>query len=141
MYRHILMPLENSKHDRVILDHVLPLAKHFSSKMTLVHVADGWAARNYDQLKLRESDEMREDRAYLDKVAEELRAEGLEVETVLALGEPSDEILRLIESTGCDLVTMTSHGHRFLADLVRGSTIAKVRHHAPVPILVLRSMK
>jgi nucleotide-binding universal stress UspA family protein len=139
MYKHILVPLENSKYDAVILEHIRPLACCFDSKLTLVHVADGWGARYYDKLKLRESDEMKEDRAYLAQVADLLRGEGYNVETVLALGEPADEILRLIDETGCDLVAMTTHGHRFLSDFIYGTTVHKVRHLARVPILLLRA--
>jgi nucleotide-binding universal stress UspA family protein len=139
MYRHILIPLEHSRHDKAILDHVRSLAHDFASRLTLLHVADGWVARNFNQLNLRESDEMREDRAYLEQVAEELRGKGFEVDTVLALGEPADEILRLIPKCGCDLVAMATHGHRFLYDFIYGSTVSKVRHLAKVPVLLLRA--
>ena len=139
MYRHILIPVENSPHDQVILAHIRDLAKWGGARLTLVHVADGWVARNYELLNLRESEEIREDRAYLDRVAGELRAEGFEVEAILAMGEPADEILRVIEERGCDLVAMSTHGHRFISDLLYGSTATAVRHRTTVPVLLLKA--
>ena len=94
MYQKILVALENGRADKSLLPHVAELAKLHKSKLLLVHVADGWAARNYDQLQLRESQEMIEDRAYLDETAKQLRKHGLAVETFLALGDPPAEILK-----------------------------------------------
>ena len=139
MYRTILIPLENSPADQTILDHIRPLAKMTGATLLLMHVADGWVARNYDVLELAESEEMREDRAYLEKRATELRAEGFTVDFVLAMGEPSDEIVRFCQKHEVDLIAMSTHGHRFISDLLYGSTADKVRHLVPVPVLLLRA--
>ncbi|HWI60179.1 MAG TPA: universal stress protein [Bacillota bacterium] len=139
MYRKILVALENSNADRALLPHVAELARRLQSHLLLVHVADGWVARNFDQLRLAESEEMKADRAYLEQEAARLRAEGLEVTTRLALGSPPEEILRTAEKESCDLIAMTSHGHRFLADLLLGSTIHEVRHRSPIPVLLVRA--
>ena len=72
MYRRILVAVENSAADRTILTHVSELARLTGAELLLVHVADGWAARNFDQLKLRESEEMQSDRAYLDQLRDDL---------------------------------------------------------------------
>ena len=74
MYRRILVAIEHSDADRAILDHVEALARLTGAELLLVHVADGWAARNFDQLKLRESEEIQDDRVYLDTMCQELRA-------------------------------------------------------------------
>ena len=137
MYKKILVALENSKTDPVLLPHVSELAQHFQSELLLVHVADGWAARNFDLFHLAESEEMKEDRAYLERTAEALRAGGVKVSTHLALGDPSTEILRAAERERCDLIAMTTHGHRFIADLLFGSTIEAVRHKAVVPVFLV----
>jgi nucleotide-binding universal stress UspA family protein len=138
MYKHILIALENSAADDTILGHIRPLARLTGARLLLVHVADGWVARNFDQLKLAESDEMKEDRAYLEKRGRELIAEGFSCETVLALGEPSDQIVKLAHEKGADLIAMTTHGHRFISDLLYGSTADKVRHKVEVPVLLLK---
>src|SRR5213594_614740 len=128
MYRKILVALENSAADTSLLPHVSQLANHLHSELVLVHVADGWAARNFDQLKLAESDEMKQDRLYLEKRSRELTAEGFFCDAVLALGEPSDEIIKLAREKNVDLIAMTTHGHRFISDVVYGATADKVRH-------------
>ena len=139
MYRTILVAVENSPADRTILTHVRELATLTGAELLLVHVADGWAARNFDQLKLRESEEMKADRAYLARVASELTAASLKVATELAMGDPATELIRLAEERKVDLIAMSTHGHRFFNDLLRGTTVNKVRHVVKIPVLLLRA--
>lgn len=139
MYRKILVALENSRADRSLLPHVTELAGRLRSQVLLVHVADGWAARHFERLNLAESQEMKDDRKYLEHTAEKLRAEGLEVATHLALGDPPTEILRTAERERCDLIAMTTHGHRLIGDLIFGSTIHEVRHRSRIPVLLVRA--
>ena len=138
MYKHILIPLENSPADETILTHIRPLARVAGAKLLLVHVADGWVARNFNQLQLAESQEMKDDRTYLEKRVRELTGEGFSCDAVLALGEPSDEIVKLAREKNVDLIAMTTHGHRFISDIVYGATADKVRHQVNVPVLLLK---
>lgn len=139
MYRKILVALENTSADRTLVPHIAELARRLGSELLLVHVADGWAARNFDQLKLAESSEMKADRAYLESVAVKLRGDGLNVSSELVLGNPPTEILRTAQGRSCDLIAMTSHGHKLVGDFFLGSTIEKVRHNTTIPILVVRA--
>jgi nucleotide-binding universal stress UspA family protein len=109
--------------------------------LLLVHVADGWAARNYNRFQLADSEEMKEDRAYLEGGAADLRAQGIKVQTHLALGDPATGILKTSTDESCDLIAMTTHGHRFLKDLLYGSTITQVRHRAKMPVLLVNVAK
>ena len=138
MYQHILIPLENSLADETILTHIKPLARMTGAKLLLVHVADGWVARNFNQLQLAESEEMKQDRAYLEKRRVELAAEGFTSAAVLALGEPSDEIIKLAREKDVDLIAMTTHGHRLISDILYGATADKVRHAVDVPVLLVK---
>jgi nucleotide-binding universal stress UspA family protein len=138
MYRRILVAVENSPADATILTHVRKLAVLTGAELLLVHVADGWAARHFDQLKLRESEEMKGDRAYLDRIAGELEAVPLRVSTQLAMGDPATELIRLVTEWGADLIAMSTHGHRFVNDLLRGTTVNRVRHEVKIPVLLLR---
>ena len=140
MYRKILVALENTTADKALLPHVTQLARQLESQLLLVHVADGWAARHYNRLKLAESEEMKADRAYLTGVMEKLKSEGLSVSVQLALGDPPTEILKAAEAEKCDLIAMASHGHRLLGDLVFGSTIHEVRHRTSIPVLLVRAV-
>ena len=141
MYKKILVALENSKADESLLPHVRQLAKLLGSHLLLVHVADGWVARTYDQLKLNESEEMRADRQYLETTAEQLQREGLSVSTRLLLGDPPREIVKAADAEQCDLIAMTTHGHRLIGDLLFGSTIHEVRHSTNIPVLLVRAAK
>ena len=139
MYRRILVAVENSAADKTILGHVADLAALTGASLLLVHVADGWAARNFDQLKLRESEEMKIDRDYLDRLRGELEQRGLQVDTRLAMGDPATELVKVSQEHGVDLIAMSTHGHRFVKDVLLGATADKVRHLVKVPVLLLRA--
>jgi nucleotide-binding universal stress UspA family protein len=139
MYRQILVAIENSKADRTIIEHVERLARLTGARLLLVHVADGWVARNFRELNLRESEEMRQDRAYLESVCDELAALGFDTRARLAMGDPATELVKVAEEEGVDLIAMATHGHRFLNDLLRGTTADRVRHNARVPVLMVRA--
>lgn len=141
MYSRILVPLEHSPADETIVAHVRELARRLGSALVLVHVADGWVARNIKELDLRESEEMRDDRAYLEDVCARLVAEGFDADAVLAAGDPAKEIAAAAEREGCDLIAMATHGHRLLEDVVRGSTATALRHLTMIPILMVRAEK
>ena len=139
MYHRILVPVENSSYDERILDHVRQLARFCGASIVLIHVADGWAARNIQHLNLRESEEMRSDREYIERLAATLSSEGLDAEALLATGDPSAEIAAAAEREKCDLIAMSTHGHRFIADLIYGSVASAVRHMTNIPVLLLRA--
>jgi manganese transport protein len=140
MYRKILVALENGRADATLLPHIAQLARQVGAELLLLHVADGFAARNFEQLKLAESDEMRADREYLARCAAGLQQEGLTTSTLLALGNPPSEIVRVAKAERCDLIAMASHGHRLIGDLIHGSTIDRVRHETSTPLLVVRAV-
>ena len=139
MYKHILVAIENSAADQTILAHVADLAQMTGAELLLVHVADGFAARHFDDLQLRESEEMKGDRTYLEGLQRDLTARGLKVAVELAKGDPATELVRVVETRGIDLVAMSTHGHRFVADVLLGATADKVRHLVKVPVLLLRA--
>jgi len=139
LYRRILVAVEHSAADRTIIEHVAKLAEMTGAELLLVHVADGWAARNFDQLQLRESEEMKDDRAYLESLKRELTEAGRSVEIQLAMGDPASELVKIANSGSVDLIAMSTHGHRYLADLVHGTTADRVRHLVNVPVLLLRA--
>jgi manganese transport protein len=136
-----LVALENSSADQTIVRHVTELASLTKAELRLVHVADGWAARHFDELQLRESEEMKTDRQYLESVAAGLRGQGMTVSTELAMGDPAHELLRAADRWHADLIAMSTHGHRFVNDLLRGTTVDHVRHTARIPLLLLRAQQ
>jgi nucleotide-binding universal stress UspA family protein len=139
MYRKILVALEHSVRDQNVIQEITKLATLLHSELLLVHVADGWAARNYDALQMAESEEMRKDREYLSSVAARMTESGLTVKTVLALGNPPEQILKTAAAESCDLIAMTTHGHRLFLDILLGSTIEHVRHESKIPLLLVHA--
>jgi nucleotide-binding universal stress UspA family protein len=138
MYKRILVAIEHSDADRAIHAHVETLARLTGASLVLVHVADGFGARHFDDLKLRESEEIKEDRAYLEGLGRDLSDKGFTVETRLMMGTPSTELAKAVEEERVDLLAMATHGHRFFEDLVKGSTVDRLRHMVTVPLILVR---
>ena len=137
MYATILVTLDGTPSDRAIIEHVKQLAKLANSRLVLLHVADGWAARTYGRDAV--SREISEDTAYLEKVRAEFQSAGIPAEAELAFGEPANEIIKWVRERGCDLVAMSTHGHRFLADVFLGTTANRVQHNISAPVLLMRA--
>lgn len=137
MYDTILVTLDGTPTDRAIVEHVKQLAELAQSHLVLLHVADGWAARTYGPDAV--SPEISEDTAYLESVRSEFQSVGIPAEAELAYGEPAKEIVKWVQQKGCDLVAMSTHGHRFLADIFLGTTASRVQHSVSVPVLLLRA--
>jgi nucleotide-binding universal stress UspA family protein len=137
MYKTILVTVDGTPTDRAIIDHVKQLAKLSGGRVVLLHVADGWAARTYGRDAV--SREIAEDTDYLKKVRSEFEASGISADAELAYGYPAKEIIRWVKQKGCDLVAMSTHGHRFFADLFLGTTASRVQHNVSVPVLLLRA--
>jgi nucleotide-binding universal stress UspA family protein len=137
MYKTILVTLDGTPSDQAIIEHVKQLAKLAQSRVVLLHVADGWAARTYGPDAV--SPEIAEDTAYLTRVRAEFQSAGIPAQAELAYGDPATEIVKWVRQKGCDLVAMSTHGHRFLADLFLGTTAIRVQHRLSVPVLLLRA--
>lgn len=137
MYKTILVTLDGTPSDQSIIEHVKHLAKLAQSRVVLLHVADGWAARTYGPDAV--SPEITEDTAYLKRVRTEFQSMGIPADAELAYGDPVTEIVKWVQQKGCSLVAMSTHGHRFLADLFLGTTASRVQHSISVPVLLLRA--
>ncbi len=139
MYQKILVPLDNSPTDQVILQHIRPLVKLTSAEIVLVHVADGFAARLQGQLNLADSKEITEDQRYLNEQTQLLSQEGIAVKAFLLQGkEPAEAILTLAKTEQCDLIAMATHGHGFVKDVILGSVADQLRHATNIPILMIK---
>jgi nucleotide-binding universal stress UspA family protein len=137
MYSTILVTLDGTASDRAIIEHIKQLAQLAHSRLVLLHVADGWAARTYGPDAV--SPEIAEDTAYLEKVRAEFEAAGIPAQAELAFGDPASQIIEWVKQKGCDLVAMSTHGHRLLADIFLGATADRVRHNISAPVLLLKA--
>jgi nucleotide-binding universal stress UspA family protein len=140
MYQRILVPVEHSPYDEVILEHIRKLARTCNdASIVVIHVADGWAARSINELDLRESEEMKSDREYIEAIADSLEKDGFEAEAILAGGDPAKEIAACAARENCDLIAMATHGHHGIADVIHGSVASELRHITMVPVLMVRA--
>ncbi len=139
MFKKILVALDHSEADAVLLGWVKQLARLTGAQVLLLHVSTGWRAQWQTDLNLADSDEMQEDRAYLQDVEKEMRRECFRVEARHASGQPAQEILKSSREERCDLIAMATHGHHLLLDIIYGETIDKVRHEAEIPLFVVRA--
>jgi nucleotide-binding universal stress UspA family protein len=139
LYKKILVTLDITPTDRAIIEHVKKLAKLANSSVVLLHVADGWAARIFGKDAI--SPEITEDTAYLEKVRNEFQSISIPAEFRLAYGEPVKEIVEWVNKEGCDLIAMSTHGHKFLADIFLGTTASRVQHRVNVPVILLKANK
>src|SRR5512140_551318 len=137
MYNTILVTLDGTPSDQAIIRHIKDLAGSMHSRVVLLHVADGWAARTFGPDAVHT--EINEDTAYLQQVLTEMQAAGIPAEAELAYGDPVQQIVKWVEHRGCDLIAMSTHGHRFIADIFLGTTATRVQHSVSVPVLLLRA--
>ncbi len=138
MYEKILVTLDATPTDRAIIEHVKKLAKFANSRVVLLHVATSAVAqwRGPDAA----GEAVEEGRAYLEGVKAEFEAIGVPAEAQLAYGAPpAKQIVKWVQENGCDLVAMSTHGHRFLGDLLLGVTAIDVQHNLNVPVLLLKA--
>ena len=138
MFHKILIALDHSKADAELISRVIQLARLTQAQILLLHVSTGWAAAWQEQLNLSDSPEMVEDRQYLERMGKEVQAQGIPVDLRHANGKTAEAILKTAREEKCDLITMATHGHRGLADIIYGETIDKVRHESEIPIFLIR---
>jgi nucleotide-binding universal stress UspA family protein len=137
MYNTILVTLDTTPTDRAIIEHIKQLAAAMHSTVWLMHVATGVPAQwNGPEAG---GQEVEEDRAYLQHVQAEFTAAGITANIELAFGDPVKEIIKWVETHECDLVAMSTHGHRALGDIILGVTASRVQHKISVPVLLLRA--
>jgi len=75
---------------------------------------------------------------YLDDVANRLSSRGFEVRSMVTIGSPEDEILRVVEEENIDLITMATHRESTLARGILGSVTDRVIHTSSRPIVAIR---
>ena len=136
-YHRILVPLDHTELDRNALGHAAAMAKMHGAKLYLLHVEEGVTSRVYGPLS--STAEVEAGEQYLERIAESLRADGIEVETTIVHApRPGRQIVQYASEIHPDLIMMGAHGHRRLKDLMFGNTINPVRHELRVPLLIVR---
>ncbi len=135
-YNKVGVALDYGANDEKVLSHAQTLARSHNAEVFLFHVVEGVSGQLYGKMAF--DDEAREDQEHLERVAVQLRATGLRVNPVLGFGRVPDQLIRLSQESGIDLLVMGGHGHRGLKDIFFGASISKVRHALSIPILVVQ---
>lgn len=64
---------------------------------------------------------------------------GREVEQVVLIGVPHETIVKYASDREADLIVVGTHGHGIVGHILMGSTTERILHHAPCPVLVVRT--
>jgi manganese transport protein len=134
-YGRIGVAVEFEGADDEVLAQAAALARSHQAEMVVVHVVEGPAAQTYGPAA--DDRESRDDRKRMAELVAHLRGEGLRAEGVLGYGVPAEQLTRVAREKGFDLLVLGTHGHRFLADMALGQTVAPVLHRLTIPILVV----
>jgi manganese transport protein len=134
-YRRIGVAVEFGAADSEVLAQAAALARSHHAELVVVHVVEGPGAQVYGSAT--DDRESRDDRKCLAELLEHLRGAGLAAQGVLGFGEPAEQLTRVAREHGFDLLVMGAHGHRFLADMALGQTVAPVLHRLTIPVLVV----
>jgi len=151
MHEKILVPLDGSRIGEAALPNVADLACKLAagadvevvllqviSDLTYDFITDDIAA----QLPYNETDMEKIKNAsqkYLDRLAKPLRDNGIKVATLVTDGHAAEEIIKAAESTGANLIAMSTHGRSGLGRWALGSITDKVLRHSNVPVLTVRA--
>ena len=131
VYKKILVTIDCSSVDRVIIKHVAPLALQNRAEVSLLHVVH---AHTLDQRRaLQEQAD-----TCLEAHCNALRAQGVEACKIIRDGEPDEQVLKEIETGNYDLVAMATHGHKFFGDILFGSVSKSLKHKISIPLLLIK---
>jgi nucleotide-binding universal stress UspA family protein len=128
MFQNLLVPLDGTPQSATALIPARTLARALGGRIRLLRVIEAAPSSELADVA----------RSELERRAAELRADDMEVETIVRSGEPALEILRSVRDHSVDLVLMATHGRSGLDRLFLGSVAVSVLAHCPVPILLLR---
>jgi len=145
MFQHILLPTDGSELSAAAIRQGIRLAKSIGAKLTGLCVMPTQIPFFYQKRMpkeaLEEADQQVKKLAetYLAVVEQGAMEAGVAYDLVFENSEhPYDEIIRVAEEKGCDLIMMASHGRRGVQALLLGSETQKVLTHSKIPVLVVR---
>ena len=142
MYRKILVPLDGSALSESVLEHVIAIASGCKvPEVVLIRVSQPLdqtvtIAVDYETASELDNAHREEAVSYLEQVATGLKEKGLLVNTVVIKGKPAEEILNYAQSSGVDMIIMSSHGRSGATRWVLGSVADKVIRHSTVPVII-----
>ncbi len=144
-FKKILCPIDYSKCSINALRYATGMAQKDSAVLYLIHVVDNHV---FDYGGLKFGVELTLDlemvtefeKRLVNSIPEEVRNH-IKVETLIKVGIPFEEILRVALNREVDLIVMGTHGRTGIANIVVGSVAGKVIRRSPCPVLCIRDHK
>ncbi|HEY6162853.1 MAG TPA: Nramp family divalent metal transporter [Bacteroidia bacterium] len=133
-YDRIAIAVDFSGTDSSAISHSLSQGGK-NAHYVLIHIVETAGARLYDNDT--DDRETQSDLLQLEKYAEEIRAQGYNVDHSLGFGDPKKEIAILAKEFDAELLVMAAHGHTGLKDILFGTTLDAVRHNVSIPVLIV----
>ncbi len=137
MFKKILVPLDGSELATKVFPQVIDLAKTQDAQVTLLNVYSDWGEPDSEEVARFMEAEVQKCQSFLGAAADDLRGQGLRVDTACVKGAAAHEIIAYADQNGMDLIAMASHGTGEVAWIL-GSVAEKVVSHATVPVLLFR---
>lgn len=143
------MPHDGSEAADRALEHALPIAKVFDAKLILLTVVNenvapafGIISATPQQLKGMISELIafakKEAQDKLEKRVERAKKEHPNISHVVAVGNPSETIIDMVEKQNIDLIVMGSRGLTGMKKIVAlGSVTRNVSEHVTCPVLIV----
>ena len=137
-FRQILVPTDFGEPSEAAVDLALAMAERFDAQVTLLHVtmmppyyysayAEGLAFP-LEEMEMRA-------KAALDEAIAQAKARYPLTKGLLVAGQPWEQILAAIKTSGADLVVMGTHARRGVSRALLGSVAERVVRHAPIPVM------
>lgn len=134
----IVVPLDGSDLSEAAVPYARAVAKATDARLLLLTVWEGAEQALVADLAedlFKQGEERYQ--SYLAGVAKEVEAEGVEAETDLRIGHPTEEILRVLEEREPRLLVMATHGRSGLSRWWYGSVASALVRQAPVPTMMV----
>jgi nucleotide-binding universal stress UspA family protein/hemerythrin-like domain-containing protein len=143
MYRHLLVPLDDSPLAGETVRKAVDFARTLGARITFFHAQEDYGASSVGALQRVMSPAVfneniaGEARAILSKAEVVAREAAVAYDSVkVTSNRPYEAILETAEARGCDLIFIASHGRRGIRGMMLGSQTQKVLQHTTVPVLV-----
>ena len=135
-YKKVGLALEGKRDkDEQIYNGSIDLIRSMNAEVYLINIVQSVTGRFMGELVAdKDAFEMNE---YLNTFAEKFKAEGIPSQIIIGGGEPKEEIIRIAKKENLELLIAGSHGHKFISDIIYGSTIEGVRHGVQLPVLAI----
>jgi len=146
MFKHVLVTLDGSQEGEAVIPFAAGIARPLGAEVTFLRIVDSAGSDWGERGSVRKSSDgtiralfIEQAQAYLDRVAAQLRSEGVTVHTMVAQGQPAQQIISTAKESGADVIAMCTHSRRGINRLMFGSVAEHVLHSSSLPVLLIRT--